>query len=47
MRPDISEALVQQATQPYVMTPEAFGARIRTEAEMYARIIKSTNVKFE
>ena len=47
MRPDISEALVAQATQPFVMTPEAFGARIRSDAEISARIIKSANIKFE
>ena len=47
MRPDISDALVQQATQPYVMTPEAFGARIRSDAVSYERIIKSANIKFE
>ena len=47
MRPDISEALVQQATQPYVMTPEAFAARIRSDAEIYARVIKAANMKFE
>ena len=47
MRPDISEAMVKQATQPYVMTPEAFGARIRSDAGSYARIIKSANIKFE
>ena len=46
-RPDISEALVQQATQPYVMTPEAFAARIRSDAESYARVIKSANIKVE
>lgn len=47
MRPDISEALVQQATQPYVMTPEAFAARIRADADMYSRVIKQANIKFE
>ena len=47
MRSDISEALVAQATQPFVMTPEAFGARIRSDAEISARIIKSANIKFE
>ena len=47
MRPDISEALLEQATQPFVMTPEAFAARIRADAESYARIIKSANIKFE
>jgi len=30
-----------------VMTPEAFGARIRSDAGSYARIIKSANIKFE
>ena len=47
MRPDISEALVQQATQPFVMTPEAFAARIRADAESYARVIKSANIKLD
>ena len=47
MRPDISDALVQQAIQPYVMTPEAFGGRMRSDAESYARIIKSANLKCE
>jgi tripartite-type tricarboxylate transporter receptor subunit TctC len=39
LRPDISEELVKQATQPYVMTPEAFAARMRADSESYARII--------
>jgi tripartite-type tricarboxylate transporter receptor subunit TctC len=47
MRPEVSEELVKQATQPYVMTPEAFAARIRSDAETYARIIKTANIKFE
>ena len=47
MRPDVSEELVKLATQPYVMTPEAFTARIRSDAEMYAKIIKAANIKFE
>ena len=47
LRPDISEELVKQATQPYVMTPEAFAARMRADSESYTRIIKAANIKFD
>jgi tripartite-type tricarboxylate transporter receptor subunit TctC len=47
MRPEISEEMVKQATQPYVMTPDAFAARIRADADSYAKIIKAANIKFE
>jgi tripartite-type tricarboxylate transporter receptor subunit TctC len=47
MRPDVTEELVKQATAPYVMTPDAFAARIRSDAEKYAKIIKTANIKFE
>jgi tripartite-type tricarboxylate transporter receptor subunit TctC len=46
-RPDISEEMLKTATQPFVMTPEAFAARMRSDAEIYAKIIKSANIKFE
>lgn len=45
--PDISEKMVSQATQPYVMTPERFAARMRAEKETYARVIKTANIKIE
>lgn len=47
MQPGISAAMVEEATQPYVTTPEAFGARMRSDAESYALIVKSANIKFE
>ncbi len=47
MRADVVEKLVQLATQPYVMTPEAFGARIRADAKTYARVIKEANIKLD
>jgi tripartite-type tricarboxylate transporter receptor subunit TctC len=45
--PDIGEKLVAQATEPYVMTPEAFAARIQADRVTYARVIKTANIKFE
>jgi hypothetical protein len=29
------------------MTPDAFAARIRADADSYAKIIKAANIKFE
>ena len=45
--PDISEKLVNQATQPHVMTPERFAARIEADTTTYARVIKTANIKIE
>ena len=45
--PDISEKLVNQATEPYVMTPERFAARIKADTTTYARVIKTANIKVE
>ena len=39
--------MVSQATEPYVMTPEAFAARIKADTVTYARVIKTANIKFE
>ena len=45
--PDISKRMVDEATQPYTMTPEAFAARMKSEMATYARIIKAANIKLE
>ena len=45
--PDIRGKMVNQATEPDVMTPEAFAARIKADTVTYARVIKTANIKFE
>ena len=45
--PDIGEKMLNEATDPYVMTPEKFAARIQADAVTYARVIKTANIKFE
>ncbi len=45
--PDISEKLVSEGTDPYVMTPERFAARMKADAVTYARVIKTANIKMD
>ena len=45
--PDISQKMVNEATQPYTMTPEAFSARMKTDMATFARIIKAANINLE
>ena len=44
---DISEKMVSEGTEPYVMTPERFAARMKADAATYTRIIKTANIKMD
>ena len=39
-QPDISEKMVNEATAPYTMTPEAFAARMKADMVTFERIIR-------
>jgi tripartite-type tricarboxylate transporter receptor subunit TctC len=45
--PDIREKLLSQGMDPYVSTPEQFAALLRSDLALYAKIIKSANIKLE
>jgi tripartite-type tricarboxylate transporter receptor subunit TctC len=45
--PEISERMVKQATEPHVMTPESFAARMKADMVTYERIIKTAKIKIE
>ncbi len=42
--PDITEKMINEATEPYTMTPDAFAARMKTERATYEKIIKTANI---
>jgi len=46
-QPDISEKMVNEATAPYTMTPEAFAARMKADMATFERIIKTANIKLD
>jgi tripartite-type tricarboxylate transporter receptor subunit TctC len=45
--PDIREKLSSQGMDPFISTPDQFGALIKTDHAKYARIIKNANIKLE
>ena len=45
--PKHSQALVRLGTQPLSMTPDEFGAFIRSETVKYAKVIKAANIQPE
>ena len=42
--PDIVQALLAQGLEVWTMTPDAFGAYIRSEAEKWTRVIKEAGI---
>jgi len=44
---DFKESLVSQGMEPFVSTPEQFGALIRADVAKYAKVIKSAGIKME
>jgi len=45
--PDIREKLLSQGMDPFISTPEEFGALLKTDLALYAKIIKTANIKLE
>ena len=44
---DIREKLITQGMDPYISTPEAFDALLKSDLALYAKIIKNANIKIE
>ncbi len=44
---DIKQTLVVQGLNPYVMSPEEFGALLQSDRARYERVIKSANIKLK
>jgi tripartite-type tricarboxylate transporter receptor subunit TctC len=42
--PDVSQALLAQGLEVWTMTPEAFGAYIRSEAEKWTKVIREAGI---
>ncbi len=42
--PDVSQSLLAQGFEAWTMTPDAFGAYIRSEAEKWSRVIKEAGI---
>jgi tripartite-type tricarboxylate transporter receptor subunit TctC len=42
--PDVGQALLAQGLEAWTMTPEAFGAYIRSEAEKWTRVIRESGI---
>ena len=45
--PDTREKLLDQAMEPFILTPDEVSALIKADLAKYARIVKSANIKFE
>ena len=45
--PDIREKLLSQGMDPFISTPEEFGALLKADLALYAKIIKTANIKLE
>ena len=45
--PDASDALLSQGLEAWTMTPERFGAYIRSEADKWGRVIRDAGIKGE
>jgi len=46
-QPDMKERLVKEGFDVIASTPEEFDRRLRSDVEMYGRIVKSAGVKVE
>jgi tripartite-type tricarboxylate transporter receptor subunit TctC len=45
--PDISETLLTMGAEPFISTPQAFAALIKTDLVRYAKLIKQANIKLD
>ena len=45
--PDISEKMLNEATEPHTMTPDAFAARMKADKVTFERIIKQANITID
>jgi len=45
--PDVREKLASQGMDPFILTPEQFAARMRSDTAKYAQVIKAANIKLE
>jgi len=45
--PDVQEYLTRQGFDPFISTPEQFGAQMKADFAKYANIIKTANIKLE
>jgi len=43
--PEFREKLTAQGVEPFFLDPEQFGALIKTDFEMWAKVIKTANIK--
>ena len=44
---EIKEVLSAQGLEPFISTPEQFGALIETDRAMYGKVIKAANIKID
>ncbi len=45
--PDIKDKMTSLGVEPFVATPEAFAARMKTDTAKYAEVIKKRNIKID
>jgi tripartite-type tricarboxylate transporter receptor subunit TctC len=45
--PDIRDKLLSQGMDPFISTPEQFGALLKSDLALYGKIIKAANIKLE
>jgi tripartite-type tricarboxylate transporter receptor subunit TctC len=45
--PDIREKLLSQGMDPFISTPDQFGALLKSDLALYGKIIKAANIKLE
>jgi tripartite-type tricarboxylate transporter receptor subunit TctC len=45
--PDMRDKLATQGVEPYVNTPESFGALMKSDMQKWAKVIKAANIKLE
>lgn len=47
MLPDVKEKLASQGMEPFISTPEQFGAMMQAGTARLAKVIKASNIKFQ
>ncbi|MFH1604641.1 MAG: tripartite tricarboxylate transporter substrate-binding protein, partial [Pseudomonadota bacterium] len=45
--PDIKEKIVRQGLDPFISTPEQFGALMKADTAKWSKVIKTANIKLE
>jgi tripartite-type tricarboxylate transporter receptor subunit TctC len=46
-QPDVKERFITLGSDPVASTPEEFGQRIKTEIEMWGKVIRAANIKVQ